>query len=128
MTVILDSGGLSALVNDPLRVKAMRQLGFWPPVLPAVVLVESLTGDYRRDFHVNRLLAGCLIEEVDQNVCRLASLLRTKTGRVGTMTAVDAVVVAMAASLVSPVVITSDPRDISDLAEQLENPIVVSKA
>jgi predicted nucleic acid-binding protein len=86
-----------------------------------------LTGDNRRDFHVNRLLAGCLIEKVDEDVSRHAALLRTKTGRAGKISAVDAVVVAMALTVSEPVVITSDPRNISDLSDQLEAPINVSK-
>lgn len=127
MTIVLDSGGVSSLAIDRRRIAALRHSGLWPPVVPSVVLVESLTGDNRRDFHVNRLLAGCLIEEVDEEVSRHAALIRTKTGRAGKISAVDAIVVAMASTVSEPVVITSDPRDISDLSDQLDTPIKVSK-
>ena len=127
MTIVLDSGGVSSLAVDRRRVAALRQSGLWPPVVPAAVLVESLTGDHRRDFHVNRLLNGCLIAEVDEEVSRHAALLRTKTGRASKISAVDAIVVAMASTVSEPVVITSDPRDISDLSDQLDTPINVSK-
>ena len=127
MTFVLDSGGVSSLALDRKRVAAMRKSGVWPPVVPAAVLVESLTGDNRRDFHVNRLLKGCLIEEVGEEVSRHAALLRTKTGHAGKITAVDAIVVAMAATFPEPVVISSDPRDISDLADQAGYPVKISK-
>jgi predicted nucleic acid-binding protein len=125
MTIVLDSGGVSLLAVDRPRVTALRQAGLWPPVVP--VAVESLTGNNRRDFHVNRLLSGCLIEAVDEEVSRHAALLRTKTGRAGKISAVDAIVVAMASTVSEPLVITSDPRDISDLSDQLETSITVSK-
>ena len=127
MTFVLDSGGVSSLALDRNRVAAMRQSGLWPPVVPAAVLVELLTGDNRRYFHVNRLLDGCLIEEVGEEVSRHAALLRTKTGRAGKISGIDAIVVAMASTVSEPVVITSDPRDISDLSDQLDTPIKVSK-
>jgi predicted nucleic acid-binding protein len=127
MTIVLDSGGVTSLALDRTRVAALRQSGLWPPVVPAAVLVESLTGDNRRDFHANRFLSGCLIEAVDEEVSRHAALLRTKTGRAGKISAVDAIVVAMASTVSEPVVITSDSRDISDLSDQLETPIQVSK-
>jgi predicted nucleic acid-binding protein len=127
MTIVLDSGGVSSLAVDRPRVTALRQAGLWPPVVPVAVLVESLTGNNRRDFHVNRLLSGCLIEAVDEEVSRHAALLRTKTGRAGKISAVDAIVVAMASTVSEPLVITSDPRDISDLSDQLETSITVSK-
>ena len=38
----------------------------WPAVLPAVVLTECLTGDYRRDYHENRVLRTCDIKPVDE--------------------------------------------------------------
>ena len=38
----------------------------WPAQVPAVVLTESLTGDHRRDFHLNRLLRACQVRDVDE--------------------------------------------------------------
>lgn len=37
----------------------------WPPLVPAVVLAEALTGDQSQDFYTNRLLRACQIRVVD---------------------------------------------------------------
>ncbi len=66
----------------------------WPPIVPSVVLVESLSGRQRTDALVNRFLKTCdIVEELPQHVARRASALRSMA-RQGS--AVDAVVVAMA--------------------------------
>jgi hypothetical protein len=56
MTLVLNAGGVSSLVGQRARLAELRQRGLWPAQVPAVVLAEALTGDHRRDFHVNRLL------------------------------------------------------------------------
>ena len=125
MTLVLDSGGLSALAGDRARLTALRERGSWPPDVPAPVLTEALSGDHRRDVQANRLLRACSVRDVGEVVARDAARLRTATGRAGTISAVDAIVVAHAAGCPAPVVITSDPRDIRALAELLPTPVRV---
>ena len=115
MTLILDSGGVSALAGQRARLAELRRRGQWPPQVPAVVLTEALTGDHRRDFHENQLLAMCQIRPVSDALARDAALLRTRTGRAATISATDAVVAALAVGYADPVVLTSDPDDLRAL-------------
>jgi len=128
VTLILDSGGVSALAGQRARLAELRRRGEWPPQVPAVVLTEVLTGDHRRDFHVNHVLRLSQIRTVDEPTARLAALLRTRTGRAATISATDAVVVALATRYPQPVVLTSDADDLRALAEHTERPIAVAEA
>jgi hypothetical protein len=125
VTLILDSGGISALAGQRARLAELRNRGLWPPQVPAVILAEALTGDSRRDFHANRLLRTCQVRDVDEPQSREAARLRTATGRASKISAVDAVVVAFAGSRPDPLVLTSDPRDLGALAEQATRPITI---
>jgi predicted nucleic acid-binding protein len=125
VTLILDSGGLSALAGNRARLVELRRRGWWPAQVPAIVLAEALTGDHRRDFHVNRLLRACQIREVTEVHARGGAQLRTATGRAGTISATDAVVAAMAISSHEPVVVTSDPKDIEALVEHSSAEVAV---
>ena len=125
MTLILDSGGISALTGQRARLAELRNRGLWPPQVPAVVLAEALTGDSRRDFDANRLLRTCQVRDVDEPQSREAARLRTSTGRASKISAVDAVVVAFAGSRPDPSVLTSDPRDLGALAAQAALPITI---
>lgn len=120
MRVVLDSGGLSALAGDRPAARALRaallEVGLWPPVVPAVVLTECLTGDHRRDHAANRLLGICEVDDVGEDLAREAAALRFRTGRADRIGAVDAVVAAAAvASGKGSVVVTSDPDDLDSL-------------
>ena len=126
MTLVLDAGGLTALAHQRARLRELRRRGLWPGQVPAVVLTEALTGDHRRDFHINRLLRTCQIREVDETQAREAARLRTATGRAGTVSAVDAVVVAVAGTRPDAVVLTSDLSDIGALVEHAARPILVA--
>lgn len=126
MTLVLDSGGVSALAGHRARLAAMRDRGAWPPKVPAVVLTEALTGDHRNDFHANQLLRMCRVHEITETLARDAATLRTATGRAGSISATDAIVVAFAATQPAPVVLTSDRRDISALAAHTLAPIAVA--
>ena len=104
-TVVLDSGGLSALVErDPAAlalIEALRSEGADAFVVSTVVLVEALRGD-ARDATTNRFLRGCeIIEAVPEPLARRGS-------------AVDALLVALAEG--GGVVVTSDLEDLSALA------------
>lgn len=120
MKIILDSGGVSALAGNGTNARARRRAlldaGLWPPLVPAPVLVESLTGDHRRHHAPNRLLRDCEIVVADEVVVRSAAALRWSTGRPDTISAVDAIVVAVAVeSRGQARVVTSDPRDVDAL-------------
>jgi predicted nucleic acid-binding protein len=127
MTLVLDSGGISALAGDRARLSELLRRDLWPPQVPAVVLAEALTGDARRDFHANHLLRTCQVRDVDETVSREAARLRTATARASKISAVDAVVVAFASLRPDPIVLTSDPRDLGALAEHTIRPLTVVK-
>ena len=86
MTHVLDSGGLSRLVAARALIAALRQRELWPPEVPAVVLVECLTGDHRRGHAVNRLVSMCMVRPVDEPMARRAAALRTRDVLPGRMT------------------------------------------
>lgn len=115
--LILDSGGVSRLAERSRAtlalIMALRERGLWPPLVPSVVLVESLQGHAGRDAHANAFLKTCdIIEQVPEGLARRAAWLRRKAQR---GSAVDALVVAFAEP--DGVVLTSDPNDLSALAE-----------
>jgi hypothetical protein len=127
MTLILDAGGISALAGQRARLIELRRRGLWPAQVPSVVLAESLTGDHRRDFHANRLLRACQVRDVTEPHAREAARLRTATGLAATITATDAVVVAFASTCPSPIVLTSDARDLAALAEHAARPVTIAR-
>jgi hypothetical protein len=92
---------------------ALRERDLWPPLVPSVVLVESLQGHAGRDAHTNAFLKTCdLVEEVPERVARRAALLRRKARR---GSAVDALVVAFAEP--DGTVLTGDTADLGALAQ-----------
>ena len=115
MTLVLDSGGVTALAGQRARLAELRRRGEWPPQLPTIILTEVLTGDHRRDFHQNRLLALCQIRPVSEELARTAARLRGATPRPGSIAATDAVVAALATTVTDPVVLTSDAQDLEAL-------------
>lgn len=123
MSVVLDAGALSALARQRGKTQELLQRGLWPPQVPAVVLTEALTGDHRRDFHANRLLQACDVRAVDEVQAREAARLRTATGRSGSISVVDAVVVAAAAATPARAVLTTDPDDLLALCQHTAEPI-----
>lgn len=125
MTLVLDSGGVSSLATNRVRVTELRRRHGWPALVPAVVLVESLTGDHRRDHAVNRLLRTCVIVGVDEHLGREAARLRTLSGRAGSISAVDAVVAALAVRRPDPVVVTGDAADLAALVSHAGTPVTI---
>jgi predicted nucleic acid-binding protein len=128
MTLVLDSGGLSELANHRARWAKLRVEGHWPPQVPSAVLVEALTGDHRRDFHTNQVLRFAQVRDVDETMAREAARLRTATGRAGTISAVDALVVAFAQAAPKPWVLTSDPDDLQALADCSDVRITIGRS
>lgn len=122
--LVLDSGGLTHLARrrqDTAAVVAvLKRDGLWPPIVPSVVLVESLSGRQRNDVHMNRLLKTCdVAEELPAPLARRAGALRSLAGQ---GSAVDAVVVAMAEP--GGTVLGSDLKDLRALAAFADDVIV----
>lgn len=116
--LVLDSGGvsrLSARTKTALSlIRAFNAQELWPPVVPTMVLVESLLGDPRRDANTHRFLKMCIIDpSVTEPMARRAAELR-RLARTGS--AVDALVVAIAEP--GGTVVTGDRADIEALAAQ----------
>lgn len=122
--LVLDSGGVTRLAlhrQDTVAViTVLKRDGLWPPIVPSVVLAESLSGRQRTDALVNRLLKTCdIVEELPERVARRAGALRALAGQ---GSAVDAVVVAMAEP--GGAVLGSDLEDLRALAAYAEDVVV----
>jgi len=114
--VVLDAGAVTRLASRTHQalalIVALRDEGLWPPIVPAVVLVECLQGHAGRDANENRLLKTCdLAVSVPETLARRAVHLR-RLARRGS--AVDALVVACAEP--GGTVLTCDPDDLTALA------------
>ena len=127
MTLVLDAGGISALAGQRARLMELRRRGLWPAQVPSVVLAEALTGDHRRDFHANRPVRACQVRDVTEPHAREAARLRTATGRPGTISATDAVLAAFASTCPDPIVLTSDPRDLTALSEHTARQLMIAR-
>lgn len=113
---VLDSGGLSRLSartkTAAALIGALVDQQLWPPIVPTMVLVESLHGDSGRDANTHRFLKTCIIEpHVSEATARRAAQLR-RLARTGS--AVDALVVALAEP--GGTVLTGDRTDLEALA------------
>lgn len=120
----LDSGGLSRLSARTKTavslIRAFQAQELWPPVVPTMVLVESLHGDPRRDANTHRFLKMCIIDaSVSESTARRAAELRRRA-RAGS--AVDALVVAIAEP--GGTVLTGDRADIEALAAHADGVLV----
>lgn len=119
--LVLDSGGLSRLSQRNRRaialITALRSEGLWPPVVPTVVLAESMTGSPRTDTGTNRFLKACDVEPiVGEATARRAGMLRSKARR---GSAVDAILVALAEP--GGAVLTGDTEDLEALAAHADD-------
>lgn len=114
--LVLDSGGFGRLSERSKRalalIEELRTAGLWPPVVPTMVLVESLQGHAGRDANANRFLKTVMKEEaVGIELARRAAEVRRRARR---GSAVDALIVAVAEP--NGVVLTGDEADITALA------------
>jgi predicted nucleic acid-binding protein len=114
--LVLDSGGVTRLAARNRQalslVRSLVAAELWPPVVPTVVLVESLQGHPGRDANVNRFLKTCIVEPtVTDAIARRAAELRRRAGR---GSAVDAIVVAVAEP--HGTVLTGDEADLGALS------------
>jgi len=119
--LVLDAGAVTRLSERSERtaatIKVLRQRSLWPPMVPSVVLVESLTGRPDRDAATNRFLKGCdVVTDLAEPVVRRAAALRHGARR---GSAVDAVVVATAEP--GGRILTGDLRDLRSLAALADN-------
>ena len=85
--LVLDSGGLSYLAkrnqDAAATIRVLVRDGLWRPVVPSVVLAESVTGRQRNDANVNRLLKTCdIVEELPEALARRAGELRFRPDEV----------------------------------------------
>ena len=128
MTLILDSGGISALAGQRARLAELRRRAMWPPQIPAVVLAEVLTGDHRRDFHEHQLIRLCQVRTVSEQLAREAAVLRTRSGRAASISATDAIVAAYAISCAEPTILTSDPDDLAALTAHHTAAVTIARA
>ena len=122
--LLLDSGGVTRLAERSQQVAALilalREEDLWPPLVPAIVLVECLHGHPGRDALANSFLKTCdIVEEIGEPLARRAAQLR-RLARRGS--AVDALVVALAEP--GGTVLTSDLDDLSTLAQYAHDVIV----
>lgn len=98
-------------------IRALTSDGLWPPIVPTVVLVESLHGSSSKDANTHRFLKTCIVEStVSEPVARRAAELRRRS-RAGS--AVDALVVALAEP--GGTVLTGDRADIEALAAHADH-------
>ena len=114
--LVLDSGGVSRLArrrpDSVAMIAAFKNQELWPPVVPSVVLAESISGRQRNAANINRFLKTCdIVEDLPQHLARRAGALRA-LARQGS--AVDAIVVAVAEP--GGAILTSDPKDLTALA------------
>jgi hypothetical protein len=118
--LVLDSGGLSFLTkrnqDAAAAIRVLVRDGLWPPVVPSVVLAESISGRQRNDANVNRLLKTCdLVEELPETLSRRAGELRHRARR---GSAVDGILVASAEP--GGTVLTGDDVDLKALASHAD--------
>jgi predicted nucleic acid-binding protein len=122
--LIVDSGGMTRLAERSPRVlallRSLRAAELWPPIVPTVVLVESLHGDAGRDANTNRFLKTCVVEPlVSEAIAGRAAELRRRARR---GSAVDSVVVALAEP--GGTVLSGDKADIEALAAHANEVLV----
>lgn len=126
-TVVLDSGAVTRLANrdrrSAARLKLLKREGNWPPVVPSIVLAECVAGRQRIDSITNRFLKGCRIDEqLPEQIARNAGRMRDRTGRASEISAVDAVVIAVAEP--DGIVLSTDPDDLGALANHAQGVVV----
>jgi hypothetical protein len=125
VVLILDSGGLSHLAarssEAAALIRSLRREDLWPPMIPTMILIESLPGRPGRDAPLNQFIDTCLIEDaVSVTLARRAAELRRRAGK---GSAVDALVMALAEP--NGVVLTGDVGDLQALVAQTKRVTVI---
>lgn len=120
-SVVLDSEGLWAVARNTEDARAVIDLairGGSLVIVPSIVLAETLTGG-PQDAPVNQVLSKVTVVSITEDLARDAALLKRKSGMTGVEHTIDAIVVAVSASQGGGVVLTSDPGDIKQLADEV---------
>ena len=122
--LVLDSGAVTKLARRDRQsvaiIDVLRREGLWPPVVPSVVVVESVTGRPGPDANTNRLLKTCdIVTELPEQTARRAAVLRFRSKH---GSAVDALVIAIAEP--AGRVLTGDPGDLRALAARADHVLV----
>lgn len=114
MTLILDAGAFIAIERSDRSVMAMitreQRLGRQPRTHGGIV-AQVWRGGSGRQYHLRQALAATHVDPLDAVLGRQAGAL---LAAVGAGDAIDAAVVALARP--GDQILTSDPRDIADLA------------
>ena len=76
--LVLDSGAVTRLARRDRETAALigvlRREGLWPPLVPSVVVVESVTGRPGPDANTNRLLKTCdILTDLSEETARRAA-------------------------------------------------------
>ncbi|TDD65546.1 hypothetical protein E1262_24875 [Jiangella aurantiaca] len=120
MGITYDTGALVAAEANRVDIWALHRDALRHeirPVVPAAVLAQAWRGGPQHQ--LSRLLRGCKIEPMSEQLAREAGAA-CATAR--TSDVVDATVVISALSR-GDLVVTSDPGDLSHLADALNKPI-----
>jgi predicted nucleic acid-binding protein len=124
-TLVLDAEGLVKLAAGDARTRGYLDSAAARGArvaVSAITLTEALRG-VPRDAPTHRVLSRITVVPVSAAIARRAGELLGTTGLSGHRCAIDAVVVATTLDLERPVVLlTSDPGDVSRLAEEPERP------
>ncbi|MGH3149701.1 MAG: type II toxin-antitoxin system VapC family toxin [Streptosporangiaceae bacterium] len=124
-TLVLDAEGLAKLAAGDARTRGYLDSAAARGArvaVSALTLTEVLRGG-PRDAAVHRVLSRITVVPVSAAIARRAGELLGATGLSGHRCAIDAVVAATTLDLERPVVLlTSDPDDMSRLAEEPERP------
>ena len=123
MTTLYDAGVLIAAERDSRAVcadhRVRLELGLIPVTTAPVVAQVSRSA---RQVQLHRFLRGCEVISFEPSDSKAVGALLAATSLTDV---VDAHVIIAAAELLTPTVVTSDPKDLSQLADQATSPIAI---
>ncbi len=120
---VYDTGALLAAERGTTQIRDLQTTALdqrVSPLVPAPVLAQAWRGGPQAA--LSRLLKGCEIVAMDEDLARRVGMILGKAGR---RDVVDAMVVAVAADNPGFTVLTSDPDDLRALAAASGNRLLV---